>query len=761
MRKIYKSLASLAALVLSSAAFAQSAAQNGSAVQGMEQMFKPEDSDLTKIILQAVFGDWEGNTSVPMMGDAMSYYNASIMLFGVLLYTFLGTISVVQTAKDGVLLGKKMSATWIPIRFVAAMALLIPLSSGYSRVQSIALNGAVLGGGAASKIWTTVASSTIEPVGALKIGGEKFFVVESTVPGSSPSQEIATNVFRAMMCVESHNAALDASGSPGERYGINRATSREPGVAMVDHIKFGSSTGQECGIFSGPSVPLTADLKKTVNQAPSSTSSVGAWQTIVSSVSAARPISSDTRDISDISNRQVNAIVQMSRQLGPLARAQATPDGANADGTPIASTHKTKEEVQAQIDAAAKSFDDAIRPALVAMSNNMASGYQQYVDQTAKYGWMMAGASIYRVSATRSKISEAISTASNPKFETGSDSSDVIDSGAASLTDAALSDQNALERFGMGLALKASRAVTIDPTNPTHAIVQLKQNGDTLVNIGSTVFMTALASKWVVGDGKDDGFAMSAIKSVPILGKVAETVTKTLAIFASIFMALGGLLLLCGFTMAYIIPLLPFITSIGNIVGWLMATFSAVIAAPVWMAAHFHPNGDELVGRGAGGYMIMVESVFRPVFLVLGLVGGYKIADAAIRLFSLLSPVAMSGLQVYTATGIMTLLFYVGFNVVATLAICRTCMKFSDSLQNKVFTWIGGAHAGYDAGQEMSGSIERSTQGFQANSTKAYGAVGAVIDKMAPQRSKKPETPSDQAAVGGAVETTSDDKSRG
>ncbi len=717
---------------------------NGSAAEGMTALFTPSDSDLTKTVLMMIFGDWSGDSQAPMMGEAMSYYNASVMMFGVLLYTFLGTISVVQTAKDGVLLGKKLSATWIPIRFVAAMALLIPLSSGYSRIQSLALDGAVLGGGSASVLWKAMASSTIAPVGELKFGDQqKYFTVESSVPGTWPALDTARAIFKALVCVEHHNQAAQASGV-GEAYSVQKFTQEEKGVSRIDQIRFGSADGNatghpECGAISGPTIDLADDFQSTINRAPSTNSTLSSWQSIVSTVSAAKPIQTERGTLINVSNQQMSVVMQMAQMLRGTAAKQAMPDGANSDGSAVQSTHVPPEQVAAQVKAAADMYERAMKPVVEKLTESMSRGYERYVDETSKFGWMMAGASIYRISAVRSKLSEAISTASTPKLQAGDDSNPAYaadDADVASLSKVVDADQNVFERWVTSAAQSISRNVTVDPVNPTHAIIQLKQNGDTLVNIGSTVFAAGMTAKaW--GDSSNDSAPTWFVKKLPVVGTLISAAADALAVLGPLMLMMGGTLLLCGFTMAYIIPLLPFITSIGNIVGWLMATYSAVIAAPAWMAAHFHPNGDELTGRGAGGYMIMLETVFRPAFLVMGLVGGYKISDAAIRVFSFLSPIALGGLQVHTAVGLFSLFVFVGFNVASVLYICRSCMKFSDTLQHKVFTWIGGAHAGYDAGQEMAGGIERSTAGFQGNASKAHKALDTGLDILNKERGRR------------------------
>lgn len=781
MRRIHPTsllakLAALAFLALGSlGAFAQQAASQslanqGSAAQGMAAMFTPEESDLTEPVLKAIFGEWNGPNFVPFLGESMSYYNASIMLFGVLLYTFLGTISVVQTAKDGVLLGKKLSATWIPIRFVAAMALLIPLSSGYSRIQSIALNGAVLGGGSASKIWSTMASSVISPPGEIAAAGSSFKMNDSLVPGAGPGATVARNIFSAMVCVHHHNqnmsainaaAPAAASGAPAANGAIGQGSSdlywfyqkvnSVPGVSKTASINFGykDSESPECGRYSAPTIPNSDDLRVVANKSPSTNTSVSAWSSIVAAVSPAKPITTDVYALTDISNRQMSVMLKMAEMLSKPAEAQATRDGANPDGTPIKSKHLTQAEVETHISNAAKLYENEMEPTIKNLSQSMSGAYQAYVDQTAKYGWMMAGASIYRISAVRGKISEAIGTASNPSFsglptdagEYGSDASDVN-----TLTQAVQSDHSYFERLSLSWAQSLSNAITVDPSSPTHAIIQIKQNGDTLVNVGTSMYATYLILK-----PSDDGGGVGSSLAMKFL---PDSVKNYASAFLAGALALIGLVLLSGFTMAYVIPLLPFITSIGNIVGWLMATFSAVVATPAWMAAHFHPNGDELVGRGAGGYMILLESAFRPAFLVIGLAGGYKISDTAVRLFSILSPVATSGLQVYTATGLISFLFFVGLNVVTVLTICRTCMRFSDALQNKVFTWIGGAHAGYDAGQDLSSKVDSSTRGFESNAGRVYGAMGASLEKA--RKTAKPEPdrdPSAKAAIEGAADS--------
>jgi conjugal transfer/type IV secretion protein DotA/TraY len=59
------------------------------------------------------------------------------------------------------------------------------------------------------------------------------------------------------------------------------------------------------------------------------------------------------------------------------------------------------------------------------------------------------------------------------------------------------------------------------------------------------------------------------------------------------------------------------------------------VATPVWVAAHLHPHGESPASRqAANGYMVLLELLVRPVFMIFGLIiaidPGHRFAGQAL-----------------------------------------------------------------------------------------------------------------------------------
>ena len=93
-----------------------------------------------------------------------------------------------------------------------------------------------------------------------------------------------------------------------------------------------------------------------------------------------------------------------------------------------------------------------------------------------------------------------------------------------------------------------------------------------------------------------------------------------------IFMMLLALLV-PGITIAYVLPMIPYVLWMAGVAGWIILVCEAMIAVPLWMLAHMTVGGDGLHGRAVGGWGLLFNVVFRPSLMVIGLFLGYFVFD--------------------------------------------------------------------------------------------------------------------------------------
>lgn len=82
-----------------------------------------------------------------------SFYSTGLLIIGMMILLYLVIVIVAETAQTGVPFGKRFNKVWAPIRLVAALGLLIPLSYGLNSAQYIVLYTAKLGSNFATNGW--------------------------------------------------------------------------------------------------------------------------------------------------------------------------------------------------------------------------------------------------------------------------------------------------------------------------------------------------------------------------------------------------------------------------------------------------------------------------------------------------------------------------------------------------------------------------------------------------------------------------------
>jgi hypothetical protein len=132
----------------------------------------------------------------------------------------------------------------------------------------------------------------------------------------------------------------------------------------------------------------------------------------------------------------------------------------------------------------------------------------------------------------------------------------------------------------------------------------------------------------------------------------------------------------------------------------------ALAATPVWMAAHLHPEGDDLTGKGQAGYMVLLEVFMRPSFMVIGLVFSLGLVDVTLRLTGYAFWAMVDQVQADSWTGVVSIVTLVVISVGLTWTIVRTSFGLVHDLPATVMRWIGGSHATHDKGEQFGGTAQ-------------------------------------------------------
>ncbi|MBO1360180.1 DotA/TraY family protein [Acetobacter sacchari] len=146
-----------------------------------------------------------------------------------------------------------------------------------------------------------------------------------------------------------------------------------------------------------------------------------------------------------------------------------------------------------------------------------------------------------------------------------------------------------------------------------------------------TISVTAMGTASVLSSNAGTlGSGILSLMAGQPEGVVAAGLGHMVMQFFSTPVMLGCMAMLVpGLTIAFVLPMVPFVMWIAGITGWLVLVCEAMVAAPLWMLAHMTLGGEGLHGNARQGYALVFEVLFRPTLMLFGLFLGYFVFDAS------------------------------------------------------------------------------------------------------------------------------------
>src|ERR1700722_11919127 len=194
---------------------------------------------------------------------------------------------------------------------------------------------------------------------------------------------------------------------------------------------------------------------------------------------------------------------------------------------------------------------------------------------------------------------------------------------------------------GGGMMEKLFRALNFTPTLLQSFVDNLSPTAQNwadpfggLIALGNQMIMVAMTALGLAGIASTTtGTAATTLFNALTMNWAGAVATLSLSVlmqfFATpIFMGCMALLIPAP-TIAFVLPMIPWVMWIAGIVGYLILVCEAMVAVPLWMLAHLTFEGDGLHGRGFAGYELLFNILFRPVLMIIGLFLGYFIFTCA------------------------------------------------------------------------------------------------------------------------------------
>ncbi len=242
---------------------------------------------------------------------------------------------------------------------------------------------------------------------------------------------------------------------------------------------------------------------------------------------------------------------------------------------------------------------------------------------------------------------------------------------------------------------------------------QMKSFGDSLVVAGEGLLISSAVAAGAANSWLAQGTAKIAFDAGAVLQMLSGSVT---------LLSWGAIGL--GVTLSVYATLIPFITWTASVVNWFVLVIEAVLAAPIWAAAHIHPDGDDAVGRGGEGYMMILSIMMRPALMLFGLITAMLLTQPVTGLVNVAFMSAVSGIQVDSVTGVASFFGFVTVYVIMMTTVLHTVFSLIHWIPDNVPRWIGGHVSGGPASPDQKEKEASHIFAGGIGTAKSVGAAG-------------------------------------
>ena len=440
-------------------------------------------------------------------------------------------------------------------------------------------------------------------------------------------------------------------------------------------------------------------------------------------------------DQSSIQQKALNTVLQ-NDIAGPVATVAqnfyASRSAAQLAPLMTVFTNATKDYTQ-QLTTAAANVTQSLRTALQASSMNDLANVDTNLAQVKALGWTGAGAyylEFARLNGQTLSLLSGVPQVTAPSYDGLGVS---LSSDLAPLTQASQAFMTTLQNYVTttdGLSAPGGQGDLFSGATPTtdgaglidqifrrmhlsDYALQLIQSliaptgtnwtdpFSGLMTLGNTMVTLAIGSMGLAAL-LSSGTATAAATAYQVLtfnwGGAAATVGGHLVmgfLATPIFALLLGLLI-PGLTIAFVLPMIPWVMWMAGVLGWLILVCEAVIAVPLWMLAHMTMAGEGLHGNAKEGYSLIFNVLFRPTLMLFGLFLGYFIFATGSWLIRETFGVAAGFLleHGWIVTNVLGVVVLMSIFVMTHVITALTAFRMISLIPHHVPRWLGFSGAG-------------------------------------------------------------------
>ena len=241
-------------------------------------------------------------------------------------------------------------------------------------------------------------------------------------------------------------------------------------------------------------------------------------------------------------------------------------------------------------------------------------------------------------------------------------------------------------------------------------LIMFMEAGQLMLTIAGGLILIWVGAK--VGGMLGGGAAAAAGAAAlgPLGSAVSAVISKLVSGFLAIAATLIFIFLAGGFVLGILLPALPLIAFLSAAMGWLLMVAEAMVAAPLWAAAHVSFEGEGWAPQRAQlGYQMIAGLVLRPILITIGAFLAMALMEAAAWLIGIsflgYASAYLNGTQSMTqaleADGLVLVL------VMMLTFVSLHAVKVMTVLPDQVLKWIGGGTSALGAAADMQGHVNK------------------------------------------------------
>lgn len=682
-------------------------------------------SDWSLMAIQAILGITADGKSATVMTTIWFWLNSAVCYVAGSWIIYIAIVTVVNSAHQGKVMGQAWSSVWTPLRVAFAIAIIAPMPpNGINAIQWTIYGAARMGISGANAVWTKTLNEL----------GRKAVPIAST---NSPSIESFARGYLIMqVCTAAANKYASESGSQADYIKEKTYTHAHFYAVNAEGSSHKGLYGPTCGGYKISQTDTTlADQEEKL-------------------LGTTKVLNGNWPMKQLIMNEHVSLLNAFTKAIQPVAvkLAAAGYDGTEMPGAADAAiVTRAVNDYQTGLTTRIAKLLEAHRQSA---DKNSKALLDEFVEGAGK-SWAGAGAWLMRIADINGVILSAVNsvpTLQQPTLNgmTKEGAQPLVQrsiKAAGNWWDVQLSTQGNQDTLRRAYAAGTSDSwwSWIGLSDHLVKAFVVGESGNPIGDLVSFGHMLIAAFEAGVGlmaaMGGAANAAASTAEGFSIFGAVTGATAATgflwgvVQTLTPLLVAALLALLTPGILLAYILPMQPFMYWTFAMAIWLQRFALALIAAPIWGAAHLASGGDGLIPENAKrGYVLLLEIILRPIVMVIMLYVGLAIMMLMGSFVNTYVYTAIRGALANNPdlfVGGIAMLFIVTSMYVS---LCSMVFKPLATAPDQILEMAGFGSSG--GGQEAASAAEAAKSGASAAGSKSQG-VGTSFGKI--EKAKRPE----------------------